>query len=151
MTTSAAIPAEISSLITGIDHIGIAVPNLTESLKFYEGILGLHSHHTEINEEQGVEEAMLGFPAGAKNGTEIQLLSPLGPDTTIGRFIAKNGPGIQQMALRVTDIHAVADILHKRGIRMLYPEPRIGTAGSLVNFAHPKDCGGVLLEFVQHQ
>jgi methylmalonyl-CoA/ethylmalonyl-CoA epimerase len=151
MTTSATIPPEIASLIIGIDHIGIAVPDLTEALQFYEGILGLHSHHTETNEEQGVEEAMLQFPAGGKNGPDIQLLSPLGPDTTIGRFITKNGPGIQQLALRVTDIKSVAEILHSRGIRMLYPEPRIGTAGSLVNFAHPKDCGGVLLEFVQHQ
>jgi methylmalonyl-CoA/ethylmalonyl-CoA epimerase len=150
MTAYAAIPPEISSLITGIDHVGIAVPDLAEALQFYEGILGLHSHHTETNVEQGVEEAMLDFPAGVEAGAEIQLLSPLGPDTTIGRFIAKNGPGIQQLALRVTDIHEVANILKQRGIRMLYAEPKIGTAGSLVNFAHPKDCGGVLLEFVQH-
>jgi methylmalonyl-CoA/ethylmalonyl-CoA epimerase len=151
MTANPGIPPEISHLITGIDHIGIAVPELGEALNFYEGVLGLHSHHTETNAEQGVEEAMLTFPAGDADGAEIQLLAPLGPDTTIGRFLAKNGPGIQQMALRVTNIQTVADILGGKGIRMLYPEPRIGTAGSLVNFAHPKDCGGVLLEFVQHQ
>lgn len=138
---------EISHLITGIDHVGIAVPDLAQSRDFYEQTLGLHAHHTEVNQEQGVEEAMLRFSGG---GAEIQLLAPLGPDTTIGRFLAKNGPGIQQMAFTVTDIRAVATLLEARGIRMLYPEPRTGTAGSLVNFAHPKDCGGVLLEFVQH-
>lgn len=147
MNATSEVTNDISHLITGIDHVGIAVPDLQQSLSFYQDTLGLDCHHTEVNEEQGVEEAMLRFSAGT---SEIQLLAPLGPDTTIGRFIAKNGPGIQQMALSVTDIRAVARILEDRGIRMLYPEPRTGTAGSLVNFAHPRDCGGVLLEFVQH-
>ncbi len=139
---------EISHLILGIDHVGIAVPDLQESLTFYQGTLGLHCYHTEVNEEQGVEEAMLRFSDGK---SEIQLLAPLGPDTTIGKFLAKQGPGIQQMALNVTDVAEVSQILQSRGIRMLYPEPRTGTAGSLVNFAHPRDCGGVLIEFVQHR
>ena len=138
---------EISHLILGIDHVGIAVPNLQEGLAFYQDTLGLHCHHTEVNEEQGVEEAMLKFSEGK---SEIQLLAPLGPDTTIGKFLAKQGPGIQQMAFQVTDVVEVARILESRGVRMLYPQPRSGTAGSLVNFAHPRDCGGVLLEFVQH-
>ena len=138
---------EISHLILGIDHVGIAVPNLQEGLAFYQDTLGLHCHHTEVNEEQGVEEAMLKFSEGK---SEIQLLAPLGPDTTIGKFLAKQGPGIQQMAFQVTDVVEVARILESRGVRMLYPHPRSGTAGSLVNFAHPRDCGGVLLEFVQH-
>lgn len=148
MDASPGVTHEISHLILGIDHVGIAVPNLAESLAFYEGTLGLHCHHTEINEEQGVEEAMLRFSEGK---SEIQLLAPLGPDTTIGKFLAKQGPGIQQMAFSVTDVVEVARILAERGVRMLYPEPRIGTAGSLVNFGHPRDCGGVLLEFVQHK
>ncbi len=143
---------EISHLIVGIDHIGIAVPDLQDALGFYQGTLGLHCHHTEVNEEQGVEEAMLTFSEGATSAgtSEIQLLAPLGPDTTIGKFLAKQGPGIQQLALRVKDVVEVARILDSRGVRMLYAQPRIGTAGSLVNFAHPRDCGGVLLEFVQH-
>lgn len=138
---------EISHLIVGIDHIGIAVPDLQDAVNFYQGILGLHCHHSEVNEEQGVEEAMLTFSEGT---SEIQLLAPLGPDTTIGKFLAKQGPGIQQMAFRVRDVVEVARILDSRGVRMLYDQPRIGTAGSLVNFAHPRDCGGVLIEFVQH-
>lgn len=117
---------EISHLILGIDHVSIAVPDLQEGLAFYQGTLGLHCHHTEVNEEQGVEEAMLRFSEGK---SEIQLLAPLGPDTTIGRFLAKQGPGIQQMAFDVTDVVEVAQILQSRGIRMLYPEPRTGTAG----------------------
>jgi methylmalonyl-CoA/ethylmalonyl-CoA epimerase len=147
MSAISGVTNEISHLILGIDHIGIAVPNLQESLAFYEGSLGLQCHHTEVNKEQGVEEAMLKFSEGK---SEIQLLAPLGPDTTIGKFLAKQGPGIQQLAFSVKDVVEVARILQSRGVRMLYPEPRVGTAGSLVNFAHPRDCGGVLIEFVQH-
>ena len=90
---------------------------------------------------------MLAFPDS--NG-EIQLLAPLSPDTTIGKFLATRGPGIQQLALRVSDVEAVASHMREQGIRMLYDVPRVGTAGSSVNFAHPADCGGVLIEFVQH-
>ncbi len=152
MNTTAGVTNEISHLIVGIDHIGIAVPDLQDALNFYQGTLGLHCHHTEVNEEQGVEEAMLTFSEGtsSEGKSEIQLLAPLGPDTTIGKFLAKQGPGIQQMAFRVKDVLEVARILDSRGVRMLYPQPRIGTGGSLVNFAHPRDCGGVLIEFVQH-
>jgi methylmalonyl-CoA/ethylmalonyl-CoA epimerase len=146
MMSAIEIKSSLGSLILSIDHVGIAVPDLTEALTFYQGILGAESMHEETNTEQGVNEVMLKFPQG---DTQIQLLAPLGPDTTIGRFIAKQGPGIQQIAFRVSDIRAVADHLTNAGIRMLYPEPRIGTAGSLVNFAHPKDCLGVLCEFVQ--
>lgn len=147
MSATNAIQSEISHLIVSVDHVGIAVTDLTQAINFYQDTLGMHCHHQEINEEQGVEEAMMAF---ATAQADIQLLAPLGPDTTIGRFLAKNGPGIQQLAFRVTDIHKVAEHLTNQGVRMLYPEPRIGTAGSLVNFAHPKDCGGVLIEFVQH-
>ena len=90
---------------------------------------------------------MIAFP---DQGAEIQLLAPLGPDTPIGKFLNTRGPGIQQLALRVSDVELVAAQIRAQGIRMLYDTARVGTAGSLVNFAHPADCGGVLIEFVQH-
>ena len=135
------------SLILGIDHVGIAVPDLDTGRNLFEGVLGLRQHHAEINETQGVSESMIAFP---DQGAEIQLLAPLGPDTPIGKFLATRGPGIQQLALRVSDVELVADQIRAQGIRMLYDTARVGTAGSLVNFAHPADCGGVLIEFVQH-
>ena len=138
---------EWETLILGIDHVGIAVPDLDTGRNLFEGVLGLRQHHAEINETQGVSESMIAFP---DQGAEIQLLAPLGPDTPIGKFLATRGPGIQQLALRVSDVELVADQIRAQGIRMLYDTARVGTAGSLVNFAHPADCGGVLIEFVQH-
>ena len=138
---------EWETLILGIDHVGIAVPDLDTGRNLFEGVLGLRQHHAETNETQGVSESMIAFP---DQGAEIQLLAPLGPDTPIGKFLATRGPGIQQLALRVSDVELVADQIRARGIRMLYDTARVGTAGSLVNFAHPADCGGVLIEFVQH-
>ena len=138
---------EWETLILGIDHVGIAVPDLDTGKNLFEGVLGLRQHHAEINETQGVSESMIAFP---DQGAEIQLLAPLGPDTPIGKFLATRGPGIQQLALRVSDVELVAAQIRAQGIRMLYDTARVGTAGSLVNFAHPADCGGVLIEFVQH-
>ena len=138
---------EWDTLILGIDHVGIAVPDLDTGKNLFEGVLGLRQHHAETNETQGVSESMIAFP---DQGAEIQLLAPLGPDTPIGKFLATRGPGIQQLALRVSDVELVADQIRAQGIRMLYDTARVGTAGSLVNFAHPADCGGVLIEFVQH-
>ncbi|MGA1662619.1 MAG: methylmalonyl-CoA epimerase, partial [Candidatus Nanopelagicales bacterium] len=100
--------------------------------------------HEEVNEEQGVREAML-----AVGDAHIQLLAPLRPDSPIGKFLDRQGPGIQQVAYTVDDIEVAADRLRAAGVRMLYDAPKTGTAGSRVNFAHPKDCGGVLVELVQ--
>jgi methylmalonyl-CoA/ethylmalonyl-CoA epimerase len=83
------------------------------------------------------------------SGGCVQLLAPLGPDSTIARFLDRNGPGIQQVAYTVVDIDRACTALRERGMRLLYPQPRRGTAGSLVNFVHPKDAGGVLVELVQ--
>ena len=138
---------EWETLILGIDHVGIAVPDLDTGRNLFEGVLGLRQHHAETNETQGVSESMIAFP---DQGAEIQLLAPLGPDTPIGKFRHTRGPGIQQLALRVSDVELVAAQIRAQGIRMLYDTARVGTAGSLVNFAHPADCGGVLIEFVQH-
>ena len=133
-------------MFTHIDHVGIAVPDLDEALEVYAKTFDLRSVHEEVNEEQGVREAML---AVGDSGSCIQLLAPLTPDSTIAKFLDKSGPGIQQMAYRVEDIDAVSATLRERGVRLLYEAPKGGTAGSRVNFIHPKDAGGVLVELVQ--
>lgn len=136
----------MKDLLIAIDHVGIAVADLDEALEFYASTFSLHSVHEEVNEEQGVREAML---AVGDSGSFIQLLAPLNPDSTIAKFLDRSGPGMQQLAYRVRDIDAVSQILRDRGVRLLYDEPRNGTSGSRVNFVHPKDAGGVLVELVQ--
>ncbi|RBM23464.1 methylmalonyl-CoA epimerase [Prauserella sp. PE36] len=138
----------LKPFITTIDHVGVAVPDLDEAIAFYAENFGLEATHTEVNEEQGVREAMLHAP-GDEHGPAVQLLAPLRPDSTIGKFLDTRGPGLQQLAYRVTDIEAAAEALRAKGLRLLYPEPRRGTAGSRVNFVHPKDAGGVLVELVE--
>lgn len=139
-------PTETGPLITRIDHVGIAVPDLDEAIAFYTSTFGVRLVHEETNEEQGVREAML---AVGESGSCIQLLAPLSPDSPIGKFLERSGPGIQQIAYGVDDIDAVGDHLRAAGVRLLYDVPKTGTAGSRVNFVHPKDCGGVLVELVQ--
>ena len=146
MTTSADGPGLPEGLLTTIDHVGIAVPDLREAIAFYELAFGVHSVHEEINEEQGVHEAMLAVGDGE---TRIQLLAPLTEESTIAKFIGRSGPGLQQLAFRVADIDAVSATLLERGLRLLYDVPKRGTADSRVNFVHPKDAGGVLVELVQ--
>ncbi len=131
--------------ITAIDHVGIAVPDLAAAIEFHTAVLGGVLAHQERNEEQGVEEAMIAFGDGA----QIQLLAPLTPECAIGRFLDRNGPGLQQLAYRVADVREAADAARAAGVRTLYDEPRRGTAGSSINFLHPKDTGGVLVELVQ--
>lgn len=134
-------------LFTAVDHVGIAVEDLDAAIAFYESAFGMTCYHVETNAEQGVREAMLRPADGSQSS--IQLLAPLTPESTIGVFLAKKGPGIQQMAYRVEDIDAVCTALRERGVRLLYDEPRTGTAGSRVNFIHPTSGGGVLIELVE--
>jgi methylmalonyl-CoA/ethylmalonyl-CoA epimerase len=133
--------------VIAIDHVGIAVADLDAAIAWYAETFGLVATHTETNEEQGVKEAMLAAPGDY--GAAVQLLAPLRPDSAIGKFLDRNGPGIQQMAYRVVDIDASCAALREKGVRLLYDEPRRGTAGSRINFVHPKDAGGVLVELVQ--
>ncbi|MGK5114979.1 methylmalonyl-CoA epimerase [Geodermatophilus sp. CPCC 205506] len=142
-TPDAGLPTD---LFTTIDHVGIAVPDLREAIAFYELAFGITSVHEEVNEEQGVHEAMLSVGDG---DTRIQLLAPLTPDSTIAKFIGRSGPGLQQLAFRVDDVDAASTTLRERGLRLLYDTPRRGTAGSRINFVHPKDAGGVLVELVE--
>jgi methylmalonyl-CoA/ethylmalonyl-CoA epimerase len=131
-------------LFTQIDHVGVAVPDLDAAIAFYRDTFGMRLLHEEVNEEQGVREAMMGVGDAA-----VQLLAPLSAESTIARFLDRSGPGVQQVAYRVTDVEAVSATLRERGMRLLYDAPRRGTAGSRVNFVHPKDAGGVLVELVE--
>jgi methylmalonyl-CoA/ethylmalonyl-CoA epimerase len=133
-------------MLRRIDHVGIAVPDLDEAIAFYRDVFGMVVVHQEVNEEQGVREAMLAVGEGE---TQIQLLAPLSEVSAIAKFLDRDGPGIQQLAYTVDDIDAVSSSLRSRGLRLLYDEPRRGTAGSKVNFIHPKDAGGVLVELVE--
>jgi methylmalonyl-CoA/ethylmalonyl-CoA epimerase len=136
-------------LFLAIDHVGIAVADLDEAMAFYRDVLGMVTVHEETNEEQGVREAMVRVGPPDDSGACLQLLAPLDDSSTIARFLARSGPGLQQIAYRVSDLEAVTRVLRDRGLRLLYDAPRRGTAGSLVNFVHPKDAGGVLLELVE--
>jgi len=138
--------SDTSSLFTAIDHVGVAVADLDEAIAFYRDTYGMELAHEETNEEQGVREAMMRV---GDSGSCIQLLAPLSPESTIAKFLDRSGPGIQQMAYRVEDVDAVSATLRERGLRLLYDEPRRGTAGSRINFVHPKDAGGVLVELVE--
>lgn len=146
-TDAAAPQGALAGLLTRIDHVGIAVADLDEAVAWYAATFGLVATHTETNEEQGVREAMLSAPGD--RGAAIQLLAPLRPDSAIGRFLDRNGPGVQQLAFTVTDVDAAAAALRERGLRLLYDTPRRGTAGSRINFVHPRDAGGVLVELVE--
>ncbi|HEY2669224.1 MAG TPA: methylmalonyl-CoA epimerase [Rugosimonospora sp.] len=134
--------------LLGIDHVGIAVPDLDAAIEFYERVFGMRCVHQEVNEEQGVREAMLAVGPGT-GGARLQLLAPLSPSSTIAKFLDRSGPGIQQLAYTVADIDVACAVLRDRGARLLYDTPRAGTAGSRVNFVHPKSAGGVLVELVE--
>ncbi len=130
-----------SGLVTAIDHVGgVAVPDLDAALVWYAENLGLVSTHEELNEEQGVREAMLSVPGSPPEGsTAIQLLAPLNENSTIAKFLDRSGPpGLQQLAYRVTDLDAISTLLREQGVRLLYDAPRRGTADSRINFLHPK-------------
>jgi len=133
-------------MLTRIDHVGLAVRDLDQAIAFYARTFDVQVVHEEVNEEQGVREAML---AVGESGSCIQLLAPLRPDSPIGTFLDRAGEGIQQVAYGVDDIDAVTAELRGRGVRLLYDAPKRGTAGSRVNFVHPKDAMGVLVELVE--
>lgn len=133
-----------------IDHVGVAVPDLEAAKRLYTETFGMTMVHEEVNEEQGVHEAMMNIGGDAdQNGSCIQLLAPLNDESTIAKFLDRSGPGLQQLAYRVTDVEEVCEVLRERGVRLLYDAPRRGTAESRINFVHPKDAGGVLVELVQ--
>jgi methylmalonyl-CoA/ethylmalonyl-CoA epimerase len=142
-------PVLASALVTGIDHVGIAVPDLDAAITWYHDHLGMIVVHEEINDEQGIREAMLAVRGAPQGSVQVQLMAPLDDSCTIAKFIEKRGPGLQQLAYRVSDLDALSERLRAAGVRLLYDTPRRGTANSRINFIHPKDAGGVLVELVE--
>ena len=130
-----------------LDHVGLAVPDLEAAVDFHTRVLGLAVLHREQNPEQGVAEVMLA--GAAVPSTQLQLLSPLDHNSPLHRFLLDRGPGLHHLAYRVTDVRTASRVLQRRGLRLLYDAPRAGTRGSLINFVHPKDTGGVLIELVE--
>jgi methylmalonyl-CoA/ethylmalonyl-CoA epimerase len=140
----------VPPLFTGIDHVGVAVADFDAAVDFYARTYGMRLVHEEVNEEQGVREGMLAVGDAADPAApRIQLLAPLTAASTIAKFLDRSGPGVQQVAYRVTDVDAVSATLRERGLRLLYDAPRRGTADSRINFVHPKDAGGILVELVE--
>ncbi len=146
---SSALAPLSSDLVVAIDHVGIAVPDLDVAIAWYTQHLGMVSTHEEINESQGVREAMLSVVGSPAGSTAVQLLAPLDENSTIAKFIDRSGPGLQQLAYRVTDIDAISAELRERVVRLLSAPPRGGKAIPRINFIHPKDAGGVLVELVE--
>jgi methylmalonyl-CoA/ethylmalonyl-CoA epimerase len=129
-----------------LDHIGIATRQLEEGFAVWRDALGLQVGATEEISDQGVRVAMLAI-----GDTHVELLEPLSPDSVVGRFLAKRGPGIHHLAVEVEDIHASLAALKSKGARLIDEKPRLGARGCLVAFIHPAATNGVLLELVQHQ
>ncbi len=127
-----------------LDHVGVAVEDLDAALERYTTGLGLPVAHRETVAEQGVEAVLLDVGA-----SHVELLRPLGPDTPVGRFLARRGPGLHHVAYGVDDIDAELERLRGAGLRLLDERPRRGIRGSRVAFLHPRDAGGVLTEIVQ--
>lgn len=150
-------------LLTRIDHVGIACRDLDAAIGRYEATFGLQVVSLEVNEEQGVREAMLAVggaqavgraqlaavAAGDLQPGYVQLLEPLGPDTPVGRFLARRGEGLHHLGYGVQDIGQALAAIGARGVRLLDERPRHGSMGASIAFLHPADLGGVLTELVQ--
>jgi len=131
-------------MLTLIDHVGVAVDDLDAAIALYRDALGMPLVHRETVNEQGVEAALLDVGDG-----HMELLAPLGPDTPVGKFLARQGPGLHHVAYRVPDVAAALETLSDAGMRLIDEEPRGGIRGSRVAFVHPASTGGVLTEIVQ--
>lgn len=141
----------IEPYVVAVDHVGVATADLEATVAFYRDTFGMIAVHREQNTDQQVVEAMLAPAAQADDpgATRIQVLAPLSAGSPIAKFLDRSGPGLQQLALRVRDLGALSERLHAQGIQLLYPEPRPGTDGCMINFLHPKSAGGVLIELVE--
>jgi methylmalonyl-CoA epimerase len=127
-----------------IDHIGVAVDDLDEAIALYEQRLGMPVQHRETVQEQGVEAVLLGV-----GESHVELLRPLTPDTAVGRFLERSGPGLLHVAYGTDDIDSALDEVRGAGLQLIDEQPRIGIRGSRVAFLHPKSTGGVLTELVE--
>jgi methylmalonyl-CoA/ethylmalonyl-CoA epimerase len=138
-----------TALVTAVDHVGIAVPDLDAAIAWYHDHLGMIVLHEEVNDDQGIREAMLSVRGATVGSAQVQLMAPIDDSSAIAKFLDKRGPGIQQLAYRVSDLDTLSERMREQGIRLLYDAPRRGTANSRINFIHPKDAGGVLIELVE--
>jgi methylmalonyl-CoA/ethylmalonyl-CoA epimerase len=138
-----------SALVTGLDHVGIAVADLDAAIAWYHDHLGMIVLHEEVNDDQGIREAMLSVRGAPRGSAQIQLMAPVSDSSAIAKFLDKRGPGLQQLAYRVSNLDQLTERLEEQGVRLLYDVPRRGTAESRINFIHPKDAGGVLIELVE--
>jgi methylmalonyl-CoA/ethylmalonyl-CoA epimerase len=127
-----------------IDHVGVAVDDLDAAIALYESQYEMALVHRETVAEQGVEAVLLDVGEG-----HVELLSPLGPETPVGKYLAKNGPGLHHVAYAVDDIEAALEKVAAAGIRRIDETPRVGIRGSRVAFLHPRSTGGVLTEIVE--
>ena len=127
-----------------IDHVGVAVDDIDAALALYEGTFGMPVAHRETVEEQGVEAVLLDVGA-----CHVELLRPLGPETPVGKFLERKGPGMHHVAYRVADIDAALERLRAEGVELIDAEPRIGIRNSRVAFLHPRSSGSVLTEIVE--
>src|SRR5688572_18184214 len=131
-----------------VDQVSVAVEDLGDATRIYERILGLKPTHDETVADQGVTTRF--FPVG-KSPTVVEALLPTGPDTPVGKFLAKRGPGIHHIAFRVDDLQAELARLKALGVKLIDEKPRLGAEGKLIAFIHPKETGGVLIELCQLQ
>jgi methylmalonyl-CoA/ethylmalonyl-CoA epimerase len=131
-------------MLTTIDHVGVAVEDIDAALALYRDTLGMPLVHRETVAEQGVDAALLDVGDG-----HIELLAPLGPETPVGKFLARNGPGLHHVAYRVANVEDALSALAGAGLRLIDEQPRTGIRGSRVAFLHPASTGGVLTEIVQ--
>jgi methylmalonyl-CoA epimerase len=131
-------------VLSRIDHIGVAVAELEPALELYRDALSLELVHREVVAEQGVEAVLLDV-----GENHVELLAPLGEDTPVGRFLARQGPGLHHVAYQVLDIETTLRELQSAGLRLIDEHPRTGIRGSRVAFVHPRSTGGVLTEIVQ--
>ena len=136
-------------MLTRIDHVGIACHDLEEKIGFYESVFGLTVVSREVNEEQGVREAMLHVADAPAGSSYVQLLEPLSEDTPVGKFLARRGEGVHHIGYGVANIRAALDAVGAGGVRLLDERPRHGSMGASIAFLHPKDVGGVLTELVE--
>ena len=139
----------LTPVLTRIDHVGIACRDLASAVAFYESTFGLMVASREENAEQGVREALLRVAAAPAGASYVQLLEPLGPDTPVGRFLARHGEGVHHIGYGVTDIEAALASIGASGVRLIDARPRHGSMGASIAFLHPRDVGGVLTELVQ--
>ncbi len=138
-----------SAMFTRIDHVGIAVRDLDTSIAWYETTFGLTVAAREVNEEQGVREAMLLVAEAAPGGSYVQLLEPIRDDSPVGKFLARNGEGVHHVGYGVDDVEGALAAIAGQGVRLVDKRPRHGSMGASIAFLHPKDTGGVLTELVQ--